>query len=64
VVFGTVVTYDLPVERAFKIVHENNMLKINYPRNEKGKIVKPVDHPKVNLKEIIKEHREEFSLGV
>lgn len=52
VVFGTVVVYNLPIAEAFKRVHENNMLKMSYPINDKGKLIKPKDHPKVNLKDL------------
>jgi len=61
VVFGTAWTYDLPIWEAFKAVHENNMLKVDYPRNEFGKIVKPEGHPKVSLKNIIQRHRDDMA---
>lgn len=54
VLYGTAVTYNLPVEEAFKRVHANNMLKITTGDvNNLGKFVKAKDHPKVDLKDLI-----------
>lgn len=53
VVFGTASLYNLNVDDAFALVHENNMLKINYPKNEFGKIIKSKDHPKVSLTHLL-----------
>lgn len=53
VVFGTAVTYGLPIDKAFERVHENNMLKTAYDRNLFGKIIKPPHHPKVDLKDLV-----------
>ena len=40
---------------AFKRVHENNMLKISNGRlNDKGKLIKADDHPKVDLSDLVK----------
>lgn len=50
VVFGTAVVLGLPVDEDFAKVHANNMLKIaNGTVRGDGKLVKPVDHPKVVL---------------
>ncbi len=49
VVFGTAQCYNWPVDDAFKLVHENNMLKITYPTDKFGKYIKPKDHPQVDL---------------
>lgn len=40
---------------AFKRVHENNMLKISNGRlNDRGKLIKAEDHPKVDLSDLVK----------
>ncbi len=53
VVFGTIACYNLPVEEAFKRVHENNMLKLtNGTILTNGKWQKPKDHSKVELKDL------------
>lgn len=40
---------------AFKRVHENNMLKITTGTfNDSGKLVKPEDHPQVDLSDLVK----------
>lgn len=53
VIFGTVVCYGLPIEEAFKRVHENNMLKLETAElNEFKKFKKPLNHPKVVLKDL------------
>lgn len=40
---------------AFKRVHENNMLKITKGTfNDSGKLVKPEDHPQVDLSDLVK----------
>ena len=54
VVFGTVVCYGLPIEEAFKRVHENNMLKLETAElNEFKKFKKPLNHPKVDLSDLV-----------
>lgn len=52
ILFGIAATYDFPVEDAFLEVHKNNMLKLGYPVVN-GKLVKPKDHPKVQLKPLL-----------
>lgn len=55
VILGTMVVYSLPphiVRSAFEKVHANNMAKITFGTvNEAGKLIKPKDHPKVDLSE-------------
>ena len=54
VVFGTAITFDLPIEEAFQAVHENNMLKIkNGVLGPTGKWIKDKNHPKCNLSKLI-----------
>lgn len=59
VTFDTAWKYDLPIWQAFQEVHKNNLLKTEYPRNEYGKIIKPANHPKVNLRNLIQEYRDD-----
>jgi len=54
IIFGTIVTYNLPIEEAFRRTHINNMLKVeNGEVNLKtGKLTKPTNHPKVVLDDL------------
>lgn len=57
VIYRFAVVFKLPVEEAFRRVHENNMMKItNGTFNEAGKLTKAPDHPKVNLKDLTGEN--------
>lgn len=59
---GAANTWGIPLQECFDAVHENNMLKtVNPTRDENGKLKKPVDHPRVDLKSIL--FPEEFSIG-
>jgi phosphoribosyl-ATP pyrophosphohydrolase len=54
VVFGTAAEYNIPLWDVFLRVHVNNLLKIkNSHFNDFGKLVKPKDHPKVDLSDIV-----------
>lgn len=54
VAYGAAVAYGLDMEPIDKEVHANNMLKLkNSSFDENGKLVKPKDHPRVDLKPII-----------
>lgn len=47
---GTAVSLNMDFDTAFRLVHENNMKKLNNKVVRKdGKILKPNNHPKVNL---------------
>lgn len=47
------VHYDLPLNKAFERVYENNMAKAKGLRvREDGKVLKPEGHPKVNLTDL------------
>lgn len=53
VVFGTVAAYGLPIEEAFRRVHENNLLKLETAElNEYKKFKKPLNHPRVDLSDL------------
>lgn len=59
VIFGTAVTYNLPIEEAFKIVHQNNMLKIkNGTVGHNGKFIKAKDHPKCDFSKLLGEDKQ------
>lgn len=60
VIFGTAECYGWPVDKAFDLVHENNMLKITYPTDEFGKYIKPKNHPKVDLSHLVENKQQEF----
>lgn len=55
VIYGTAVVYGIRPEvilNAFRKVHANNMAKILHGTlDERGKLIKPKDHPKVDLSE-------------
>lgn len=54
VTVGTAVVYGMDIDTAFERVHENNMAKIkNGTVRDDGKLVKPRDHPKVDLKDLV-----------
>lgn len=62
VVYGAVnsLGYTNVITPAFNRVHENNLSKIlrgNF--NNAGKLVKPVDHKKVDLKDLVEDTHEE-----
>jgi phosphoribosyl-ATP pyrophosphohydrolase len=55
VTFGTLATYDLPLTGPWNEVHANNMAKMEKGGVDgSGKITKPRNHPKVDLKEYVK----------
>jgi NTP pyrophosphatase (non-canonical NTP hydrolase) len=59
VVFYAAVAYNLPIEEAFKRVHENNMEKITKGTiGENGKLIKPPNHQKVYLKDLTGEDKQ------
>lgn len=52
--FGTAATYDWPTTTAFNRVDANNKLKLqNSTVRADGKILKPANHPKVVLKDLL-----------
>jgi predicted HAD superfamily Cof-like phosphohydrolase len=54
VVVGTCVSFGLDFDVAFNRVHENNMLKVARGEfNKAGKLVKPADHPSVDLTDCV-----------
>lgn len=54
VVYGTAVCYGWNIAPAFMRVHNNNLSKVrNGTVNEFGKLVKPEDHPKVILTDLV-----------
>lgn len=58
VVLHIPVIYDLPLMPAFNRVHKNNMEKIMHGTMDKhGKLIKPFNHPKVNLKDLFDEKK-------
>jgi len=54
VVFGTIATYNLPIEEGFKRTHLNNMLKLETGQVDKltGKLTKALNHPKVDFSDL------------
>jgi len=46
---GALITLGVDDEWASSYVDFNNLLKIGYPKNEIGKVIKPDDHPKVDF---------------
>ena len=47
---GAALTWGIPLQKCFDLVADNNELKLkNGTINEFGKLVKPKDHPKVDL---------------
>jgi len=55
IIYGTAITYGLPIEEIFNEVHNNNMEKFKYKLETRkdGKILKNRGHHKPNLKKII-----------
>lgn len=54
VTVGTAVVYGMDLTTAFNRVHDNNMLKIaNGTVRDDGKLIKPSDHPKVRLEDLV-----------
>jgi predicted HAD superfamily Cof-like phosphohydrolase len=54
VAVGTAEALDLDFDTAFTRVHNNNMLKLeNTKLREDGKLLKPKDHPVVNLEDLV-----------
>ena len=61
VALGTAVTFNLPLEQAFDLVHENNMLKIQTGKlGKNGKWEKHPQHPKVNLQTLLDHKQKEI----
>jgi predicted HAD superfamily Cof-like phosphohydrolase len=54
VIFGTAAIYGLPIEEAFKRVHQNNLEKLQNGEIDKisGKFLKPKDHPDVDFNDL------------
>lgn len=54
VLVGTAVDLGIDLTEAFKLVHENNMLKVGTSSvRDDGKLVKPKDHPSVDLSKCV-----------
>jgi len=57
VVVGAAVIHKLPFDKAFELVHKNNMSKVDekgVPQyNDEGKLIKPANYKKVDLREIL-----------
>lgn len=54
---ATAVLFDIPIQAVFNRVHDNNMLKLKNGTVDPntGKLLKPEDHSKVNLKDLFDE---------
>jgi predicted HAD superfamily Cof-like phosphohydrolase len=54
VAVGTAEALEMDFDTAFTRVHNNNMLKLeNTELREDGKLLKPQDHPKVDLEDLV-----------
>lgn len=66
VVFGTAVSYGIPIDLVFKTIHENNLTKFHNGKAVKdssGKVVKPPNYESVDLS-WIKSYRQKGSSDV
>ena len=56
ILYGTILTHGLQdvFQEAFDRVHENNMSKRPFIKDNNGKIIKPLGFKSVNLKDLVK----------
>lgn len=57
VVYGTAEELGIPLQKVFQAIHDANMRKVwddgTVHRNEFGKVIKPLNHEKANIMEIL-----------